>query len=404
MLKIYYRTSQKVLKVVSPLLPWREPELIEGENSILCLPKLLENKGIKNVLVVTDNNIVKLGLMNDLLNGLEQNKINYTIYDKTVPNPTIQNIEDALKMYYKHDCESVIAFGGGSPIDCAKIVAARVVKPKQSISEMKGVLKIRKTIPLFIAVPTTAGTGSECTIAAVITNPETHEKYSINDPVLIPHYAVLDPKLTVGLPKQITATTGMDALTHAVEAYIGKSNTKDTLKWSETAVKLIFNNIYEVYENGSNIEARTSMLKASYYAGLSFTRAYVGNVHAIAHTLGGFYNVPHGLANAIILPIVLEYYGKSVHKSLGDLAKIVNLGDESDTDKVLAEKFINWIKDMNVRMGIPTIIPEIKTNDIPLMVKRAYHESNPFYPVPKIFSKNDFSKIYSLVKGESQVQ
>lgn len=398
MFNLYFRFYQKVIKMVSPLLPWREPQLIEGSNSVLKLPCVLKGLGLKNVLIVTDKTIAELGLMSDLLDGLNKQNISYIVYDKTIPNPTIDNIEEALDQYRTNNCDSIIAFGGGSPIDCAKIVGARVVKPKISIAKMKGILKIRKSTPPFFAVPTTAGTGSECTLAAVISNPKTHEKYPINDTALIPNYAVLDPNLTLGLPKHITATTGLDALTHAIEAYIGKSNTKKTLMWSENAVKLIFENLYEAYQNGQNIDARRNMLKASYYAGLSFTRAYVGNVHAIAHTLGGFYSVPHGLANSIILPVVLEYYGKSVHKPLAHLAKIVNIGSEGDTEKELAEKFIDSINDLNMKMNIPSTIQEIQISDIPLMIKRAYKESNPLYPVPMIFTKSDFNNIYNLLK------
>ena len=210
-------------------------------------------------------------------------------------------------------------------MDCAKVAAARVVRPNKPIPKMRGVLKVMRKLPPFFAVPTTAGTGSETTIAAVVTNPATHEKYAINDPVLRPKYAVLDPELTIGLPPHITSTTGMDALTHAVEAYIGHSNTRDTEQKARLAVKLIFANIEKVYQNGKDIDARGQMLLASYYAGVAFTRAYVGYVHAIAHNLGGLYGIAHGLANAIILPYVLEYYGESAHHRLAELADVAGI-------------------------------------------------------------------------------
>ena len=177
-----------------------------------------------------------------------------------------------------------------------------------------------KKTPTSDAIPTTAGTGSETTLACVIVDSETRHKYVINDFPLIPRYAVLDPKVTLSLPPFITATTGMDALTHAVEAYIGNSTTVATKKESLMAVSLIFQNLETAYEDGSNIEARRNMLKASYYAGCAFTKSYVGYVHAVAHSLGGAYNVPHGLANAILLPFVLEAYGESIHKKLAHYA------------------------------------------------------------------------------------
>ncbi|MEI8199074.1 MAG: iron-containing alcohol dehydrogenase [Eubacteriales bacterium] len=398
MRKLYYRVYQGVFKVVSRFLPWREPILIEGEDSIRRLPEYIKEKKISNVLIVTDAVISSLGLMDKMLEDLKNASIRYTIYDKTVPNPTVDNIEEALILFYSNKCEGIIAFGGGSSMDCAKGVGARVARPKKSVASMKGVLKIRKRIPTLFAVPTTAGTGSEATLAAVISNRETHEKYPINDTSLIPHYAVLDPLLTVGLPPHITSTTGMDALTHAVEAYIGRSNTAFTHKLSRDAVKLIFENIYTAYSNGADINARKNMQKASYYAGVSFTRAYVGYVHAVAHTLGGFYGTPHGLANAVILPYVLDYFGESVHKPLSELSDLVGLGSPDASMEEKSNLFISAVKDFNSKMNIPLKIKGIKEEDIPLMVDRAYKESNPLYPVPRIFSRKDFYNIYQMIK------
>lgn len=249
---------------------------------------------------------------------------------------------------------------------------------------MKGVLKVRKKPPSLFAVPTTAGTGSEATIAAVITDSKTHIKYQINDMALIPRYAVLDPALTIGLPAHITGATGMDALTHAVEAYIGKSNTRETKELSRKAVRLIFDNILTAYSAGANIAARENMLKASYYAGNAFTRAYIGYVHALAHALGGLYGIPHGLANAIVLPYVLEYYGSAVYKPLAELSDCAGISFPSDTREQKAKKFISVIRKMNQGMNIPDKIENIKRTDIPLLAKRAAKEANPFYPVPRM--------------------
>lgn len=398
MYKLYCRIYQVIFKLVSYFLPWRKPQLLDGENSLNKLPKLIKSKGIESVLVVTDKGIASLGLMDKMLSGFSDESITYIVYDKTVPNPTIDNIEDALQIYIINKCKGIVAFGGGSSMDCAKGVGARVARPNKSIPQMKGVLKVHKKLPPLFAIPTTAGTGSETTIAAVVTNTMTHEKYAINDTALIPQYAVLDPLLTVKLPPHITGATGIDALTHAVEAYIGRSNTEETKKESREAVKLIFENVYEAYSNGTNVAARANMQKASFLAGLAFTRAYVGYVHAIAHTLGGFYSLPHGLANAIILPYVLEYYGKSAHKPLAELADLVCVCESRDTDEQKAVKFIDAIKKLNESMNIPKKVKGILDSDIPMMAKRALSEGNPLYPVPKIMSKEDMLNMYQIIK------
>ena len=398
MYKLYCRLYQSLFRLFSYLLPWREPVLLEGNNSVLKLPEIIKAKGIPNVLIVTGSTLASIGILNNLLTALEKSDIKYFIYSKTTPNPTIDNIEEALVMYKENNCSGIIAFGGGSPIDCAKGVGARVARPNKSIPSMKGVLKVRKKIPPFFAVPTTAGTGSETTIAAVVTNSKTHEKYAINDMALIPDYAVLDPLLTINLPKHITSTTGMDALTHAVEAYIGKSNTAQTLQQSKDAVRLIFENLYLAYSHGDNLVARANMQKASFLAGLAFTRAYVGNVHAIAHTLGGYYSIPHGLANAVILPYVLEFYGESAHKPLSELAKHVGLCSSTNTPAESAAKFIEAIKNLNESMEIPTKISGILENDVPKLVKQALSEANPLYPVPKIMTKADAHALYNSIR------
>lgn len=391
------RVYQKGMKLVLDIVPfWRRPELIKGRDSLKKIPGLLKQKNVGRVLLVTDVGLAKLGLHVQLLEWLSADGIACAVYDKTVANPTIDNVEEALLLYRKEDCQAIIAFGGGSPMDCAKTVGARVAKPNQPVSKMRGILKIHKRIPLLIAIPTTAGTGSETTLAAVIKDAQTLEKYPINDFVLIPQYAVLDPVLTVGLPGHITAQTGMDALTHAVEAYIGKSNTKQTRQDSIDAVKLIFENLEKAYADGADLGARAKMQQAAFLAGAAFTRAYVGNVHAIAHSLGGEYGTPHGLANAVILPYVLDEYGDTVYKSLAELADLVGLGKGTAEEK--AKAFIAEIRAMNARMGIPAKLPGIREEDIDKLARRAIREANPLYPVPKIMRHDELKKLYYQVK------
>lgn len=394
----YCRTVQSSMRVGMKLMNWRKPELLQGENCLDKLSDLVRNLDLNMLLVITDEGIYKLGLMDTLLEGLQEQNIAFVVYSKTVPNPTFTNIEEALALYYAHNCDGIIAFGGGSPMDCAKAVAARIARPEKSLADLKGLFKVRKEMPPFFAIPTTSGAGSEGTIAAVISNSETLEKFAIMDPVLVPHYAVLDPVLTVNLPPHITSTTGMDALTHAVEAYIGKSNTEETRKYAREAVILIFKYLVRAYEDGTDMNARAEMQRASYLAGLAFTRAYVGYVHAIAHTLGGYYQVPHGFANAVILPHVLRFYGESAAKPLAELATIVGIGKITDNDEKKAELFIEAIEMLNEKMNIPAKITGIINRDVPLMVERALQEANPLYPVPRVINKDEMFYLYQIIQ------
>lgn len=393
--RIWCRLFQFCFKVALPILPYRKPKLIEGVENI---PNVLLEKNLKKVIIITDKSIINLGLANNLINSLKENDIEYVIYDGTIPNPTITCIEEARQVYLDNKCEGIIALGGGSAMDLAKIVGARIVKPKQSVQKMKGLLHIHKKLPLLIAIPTTAGTGSETTIAAVITDSATHDKYPINDFSLIPHYAVLDYKLTLGLPKGLTSTTGMDALTHAVEAFIGNTRTKETKKMSIDAVKLIKENLYECYINPTNGIARQNMLLASHYAGISFTKSYVGYVHAIAHSLGGKYGIPHGLANAVILPVMLKEYGQKAYSKLAVLAYEAEIASKTDSIECAAIKFIDWTLEMNRKMNIPTGFEQIKEEDIDEMASKADSEGNPLYPVPVLYDKEQLKEIYRKLK------
>lgn len=389
----YCRAYQKVIFVGTLFLDWTRPELLKGAGAVKKLPEAIKERGLKQVLVVTDKGLMSLKLLDGLFEALEENGIRYVVFDGVQPNPTIDNIEDAVEIYKENNCEGIVAFGGGSPMDCAKACGARLARPDKTIPQMRGILKVNKKLPPLFAVPTTAGTGSETTIAAVVSNPITHEKNAINDNHLIPKVAVLDPELTVGLPKHITSTTGMDALTHAVEAYIGKSNTPTTKRCAEKATRMIFDNIFTAYENGKDLDARMNMLEASFLAGVAFTRAYVGYVHAIAHNLGGHYGIPHGLANAVILPYVLDYYGATAYKKLAKLADIAGLETVGMNKEQKAKLFIAKIREMNEIMGIPSKFEQIKEDDIPVIVERALKEGNPLYPVPKIMTKEDCEKV-----------
>ncbi|MBQ4284395.1 MAG: iron-containing alcohol dehydrogenase [Lachnospira sp.] len=397
--KAYYRTFQTVFKLALPFLPYRKPKIID---SVKGIPDVLKKKKCNSVLIITDAGIMKLGLMERLENALNKSEIKFFIYDKTVANPTTTNVEEALEIYDSNGCQALIGFGGGSSMDCAKAVGIRVAKPKKTLAQVKGILKVHTKLPLLIAIPTTAGTGSETTLAAVITDAETRHKYAINDFPLIPKYAVLDPKVTLSLPPSLTATTGMDALTHAVEAYIGRSTTYGTRKDSTMAVELIFGNLDTAYAKGSDITARKNMLKAAFYAGCAFTKSYVGYIHAVAHTLGGEYNVPHGFANAVIMPYVLESYGATIHKKLHKLAVAAGIADKETSVEQAANTFIQAIKDMNARYGIPTTIKGIQEEDIPKLAAYAAKEANPLYPVPVLMTAKELEEFYYDVMEKTE--
>ena len=392
--KIYCRIFQTAFRIALPILPYREPKIL---GSIEAIPVLLKEKKISSVLLVTDKGLRGMGSTAELEKILSENGISCAVYDKTSANPTVDNVEEALKLYKENRGEVIIAFGGGSPMDCAKAVGARVAYPNKDLSKLKGILRVMKKIPPLIAIPTTAGTGSEVTLTAVITDAKTKHKYTMNSFPLIPAYAVLDPKVTYTLPKHLTATTGMDALTHAVEAFIGRSTSKETRAKALEATSLIFANIENAYNDGENYEARANMLKAAYLAGIAFSKSYVGYIHAVAHSLGGQYNTPHGLANSVLMPYVLKAYGSSAYKKLRKLGLAAGVVSESDSPEVGAKKFIEAIENMNSRLGIPTKLSGIVASDIPAMAIHAEKEANPLYPVPKLMDAKQLEQFYYSV-------
>lgn len=388
------RGVQTALRMAMPFLPYREPEII---SSCEGLGRVLKKEKARSVLIVTDRGILTSGLVTPLETVLTENEVAYTIFSETQPNPTVENVEAALAQYHRNNCDCLIAIGGGSSMDCAKAVGARVAYPNKVVGQMKGILRILRKIPTLIAIPTTAGTGSEVTLAAIITDSAKHHKYALMSFPLIPRYAVLDAALTYSLPPHLTATTGMDALTHAVEAYIGRSTTRRTRSLALQAVALVFDNIEIAYMDSQNHQARENMLHAAYKAGVAFSESYVGYIHAVAHSLGGQYGTPHGLANAVLMPYVLDAYGKSVYKKLHQLGMATGVCDENDSHEAGAKAFIRAIRELNARMGIPEKLPGIQKEDIPTMAKHAEREANPLYPVPKLMTKKELEVFYLQV-------
>ncbi len=394
--RVYCRIFQTVLKIALPLLPYKDPKIIE---KVADIPAVLKENGKRRPLIVTDKTLRGLGIVKPLEEALSAAGIAFSVYDGAVANPTTQNAEEARNLYLEEGCDCLVGFGGGSPVDCAKCVGALLARPKKTLQKLGGILKIRKKIPLLIAVPTTAGTGSETTLAAVVVDSATRHKYAINDFPLIPSYAVLDEAVCATLPKQIISTTGMDALTHAVEAYLGRGGNSSTRKDAQEAAKLVFGNL-ELSYNGDSAACK-QMLLAAHKAGRAFSKAYVGYVHALAHALGGKYNVPHGLANAVILPVVLREYGKAVHKKLWKLAVFCGLAESSVTYAEGAEAFITKIEAMNETFGIGKTFAQIRRGDIEEMAAYAEKEANPLYPVPVLWGREKLKTMYEKLRGEN---
>ena len=337
--------------------------------------------------VCSDPDLIKFGVTGKVTGLLDKEGLAYGVYSDIKANPTIDNVKNGVAAFKASGADYIIAIGGGSSMDTSKAIGIIIANPEfEDVRSLEGVAPTKKPCVPIIAVPTTAGTAAEVTINYVITDVERKRKFVCVDPHDMPIIAVVDPEMMSSMPKGLTASTGMDALTHAVEAYLcWTNNTAESIRLAEEAVIAIFKYLERAYNNGSDMEAREEMLKASFKAGFAFTRAGVGNVHAIAHTMGGIYGTPHGLANAVILPIVLEDYGEVVYKKLAHLAEISGVA-RTGSDEEKAKAFIAEIYAMNKRMGIPEGL-HVEEKDIPQMVEWALAEANPTYPVPVLYDE-----------------
>ncbi len=373
-------------KALLPILPYKDPVVY---NDISYIKEVLKSNNVSKPLIVTGPHIYQNGLVNILMDELNRNNIEYALFKDTCSNPLISVVNNATSFYKENNCDSIIAFGGGSPLDVGKLIGAKIASNKEII-KLKGVLKIRHKLPLLIAIPTTAGSGSEATLAAVITDDQTHLKFAVNDFCLIPKYVFLLKETTSSLPKNTIASCGMDALTHGIESYLNIGGNSSSDKDALEACKLIFSNLEDAYYKNDDI-ARSNMLKGSFLAGKSFSKGYVGYVHALAHGFGGMYNYSHGQLNAIILPYVLEYYGKSIYKKMYKLGLYCSLCSSKDSYKEGYLKVLNKIKQMNEEFNIPSKIENVKYEDIDIIAYRASKEANPLYPCPKLMSKRELS-------------
>ena len=379
---IGYQNVQRVLKVAAKTVPFPKPVLFSGPGSSLELCEAISQMGIKKILIVTDEMLVKIGLLDNIKETLKKNGVDFIIFDGVKPDPTYTQIEEGLTVFNKNSCEAVLAVGGGSSIDAAKVISARATNNK-SIPKFAGMFRVWKICKPLFAIPTTAGTGSEVTIAAVVSDPVTHKKTSIIDPKLVPLMAALDGELMKGLPPSITATTGMDALTHAIEAFISVNGIVETDNYAIAATKLIIENLPIAVKDGQNVKARQNMALASFYAGLAFTKAGVGYVHAIAHNFGGHYHTPHGLANAIVLPHILDYSKEVAYSKMARLSVESGLADKTKSEPGAAQILIDHIRSMMKEFDIPEKLDALKKSDIPTIATAALEEARFTYAVPK---------------------
>jgi alcohol dehydrogenase class IV len=363
------------------------PTLFVGADSSLRLCASIGGFGYRRVMIVTDAVLVKLGLVEPLRQALIAKGIDVAVHDGITPDPTYPVLQAGYEAVRAHRSDAILAVGGGSAIDAAKVIGAMAVSGK-SPAQLVGILKVGKPmLPLF-AIPTTAGTGSEVTVAAVVTDPVQHSKSAVIDPKLVPLAAALDPVLMRGMPQPITAATGMDALTHAIEAYINRWPHPDTEQHCVAAVRMIFGNLQRAYDDGNDLEAREAMALAAFYAGLAFTKAYVGYVHAFSHKMGGMYGVPHGLGNAITLPYVLDYVKDAplARERLAKLAVVIGAGREGEPQEVLTQRFVDRVRELNRAVGIPEKVAALRPADVPVVARAAMIEAARDYPVPKNMS------------------
>lgn len=375
------------LKLGAILLPFPWPKVFEGQGAALELCRHVISEKRQRVLFVTSPSPVRTGLVQPLIATLEAAGISVTLFDRIKPDPTVEQIEEVVEILRQARCDAVFVLGGGSCIDAAKVIAARAKNPRKSILKMTGLFKVTwGMLPLY-AIPTTAGTGSEVSIGAVVTDTAAQRKLPVMDLRLLPRAAALDGALMAGVPRDMTAATGMDALTHAVEAFISRNAIRRTDDMALEAVGIIMTDLEKVVADGNDIAARHRMARASYLAGKAFTQVGVGYVHAIAHNFGALYHLPHGRANAIVMPHVLEYSLPDCAPRLALLARVAGVADATLADEPAARAFIARIRALNDRFGIPAVVADLKPADIPRIASHAREEARFTYAVPRYMSQ-----------------
>lgn len=394
--KVMFRLRQKLMGSFI-MKPQPKPLVFLGPGSSAQLSQAIGRFGMRKILVVTDKPLRELGVLDATLSALENAGVETAIFDGVTPDPTEQVVDQGIDFYQQQRCDSVLAFGGGSSIDAAKVIALAAANNCKAAACI-GLKKCKLPAVPFYAVPTTAGTGSEATFIAVISNNETHAKGPVVDPSLIPKIAALDPEVMSGLPAHITAATGMDALTHAIESYIGRWESDDTNFYGLAACRLVFDNLAEACRNGANLEAREAMALASHYGGLAITNALVGYVHAISHNLGAKYGIAHGLGNAMLLPHILELMKEDAAEKLADIAVYCGMGERSEPSSALARKLIDRVWELNKEIGIPPTSDAIREEDMDALVSAALTEGGS-YPTPRFISEDECRGVLRAIQS-----
>lgn len=389
---LYYKFMAFVVTWLMRLLPRNAPVVYKGLNSALVLCEQVSVLGFNKVIIVTDNFLGSSGILDGIKSKLTETGVEFTVFDGVLPDPAFDQVQAGEAQLRTENCQAVVAVGGGSVLDAAKMIAMLNTNPGP-LEKFDGIQKCKKPgLPVF-AIPTTAGTGSEVTLAAVITDPVSHRKIPVVDSKMIPGYVALDAEIMKGMPPGITAATGMDALTHAVESYLSRASNESTEIPARAAVRLIFKYLVRAFQDGNDMEARDGMAVASFYAGVAFGKTSVGYVHGIAHQLGRVCGTPHGNANAMVLPEVLAAYGDCVHQRLADLARLVDIGEPGAGDAQLAGRFIQAIVDIRQQMELPLQPKGLQVQDIPGIIDEAITEAGGLYPVPRYMSENEIRAI-----------
>lgn len=395
--KVKHSLLMSLMKFAVGLAPGACHQAFVGRGSSAQLCRHIVRVGNKRILIVTDKPLRDLGVVDQATAALQAAGIDVAYYDGVLPDPTYDQVAAGVEIARSHGSDAVLAIGGGSSIDAAKIIAASATSD-ESPAEWVGFGKVKHEVLKLYAIPTTSGTGSEATMGAVISDSATHQKGIISGASLLPAATALDPELITGLPPHITAATGMDALTHGIEAYIGTWERGSRSEDARIAVKLVFDNLVTACKDGGDQDARDGMAMGAYYAGMAINQVNVGNVHAIAHQLGARYGIPHGLANALVLPHVLEFCHEEARQRLAELALLVNLGSEGEDTGQLAHKFISAVRDLRTAVGIPDHSDKLRREDFEDIAALAIAEGDG-YPVPRLLERDSVQAILVKIAG-----
>lgn len=395
--KFKNKITLKLLKALADRAKIEKPSTFIGENASLQMCKAIPNYGVKKVLLVTDKMLVSLGLHESMVATLKEAGIDVAIYDDVSPDPAVRKMEEGIRFAKNEGVDAVLAIGGGSPIDTAKVIAAAVTND-MPVTAMEGAFKIKQPpLPLF-AVPTTSGTGSETTMFSIVSDPEREIKFTIIDPKIVPKMAALDPVLTVGLPKSVTAATGMDALAHGLEAFLSFTADEAVRERGKLAISGIFRHLQNAYEEGGNKDARAGVSFAAFMGGLAINTGGTGYIHAFAHNLGFMYHVPHGLANAYMMVPVLRLYKDTATAKLAELAVLIGVGDEHEPEAILADKFVDAVQRLAKSLEIPDKVPELRESDHSIIYDRAQKEAMALMASPRYINRQEGMQILASVQ------